>query len=160
MGDFSSEKARQLADLIDRYAAGELRFSLRQNILIRHVQEEFLPYFYQELKKLNFTELGYNSTADITACPGTDKCNLGIASSTGIARKLEKVLQEEYPQYLYNDQLLIKISGCMNACGKHNMAHIGFQGMTIKADGKVAPALQVLIGGGTPGQEKVAFQTK
>jgi sulfite reductase (ferredoxin) len=36
----------------------------------------------------------------------------------------------------------------MNACGQHNMAHIGFQGMSINSGKLVAPALQVLLGGG------------
>lgn len=160
LGNFSSEKARKLADLIDNFAAGELRFTLRQNILLRHVREDLIPFFYNQLQTLGFTELGYNSTSDITACPGTDTCNLGISSSTGIAYELEKVLQNEYPQFLFNDKILIKISGCMNACGQHNMAHIGFQGMTIKVDGKVAPALQVLIGGGTLGEGKGRFSDK
>jgi sulfite reductase beta subunit-like hemoprotein len=36
---------------------------------------------------------GYDTINDITACPGTDTCNLGIASSTGIAEELERVLK-------------------------------------------------------------------
>ena len=160
LGDFYTDKARQLADLIKKYGANELRFTLRQNILIRHVREAFLPVFYTELQKLGFTDLGYNSFADITACPGTDTCNLGIASSTGIAAELERVIKEEYPQYLKNKALTIKISGCMNACGQHNMAHIGFQGMSIKAGKLVAPALQILLGGGVLGDGQGRFSDK
>lgn len=39
----------------------------------------------------------------------------------------------------------------MNSCGQHTMASIGFQGMTIKSGKLVAPALQVLLGGGILG---------
>jgi sulfite reductase (ferredoxin) len=161
LGDCSTAKARKLARLIKNYAADELRFTLRQNILIRHVKEALLPFFYQELKTLGFTDIGYNSTADITACPGTDTCNLGIASSTGMASELERVLIEEYPQYLNNKEVTIKISGCMNACGQHNMAHIGFQGMSIKTKEKlVAPAVQILLGGGVLGNGEGRFSDK
>ena len=160
LGDFSTQKARELARLIKNYAADELRFTLRQNILIRHIKEELLPLFYQELKILGFTELGYNSTADITACPGTDTCNLGIASSTGIAIELERVLIEEYPKYINNKEITIKISGCMNACGQHNMAHIGFQGMSINIGKLVIPAVQILLGGGVLGNGKGRFSDK
>ncbi len=160
LGDFYTDKARLLADLIKNYAANELRFSLRQNILIRHVKEENLPFFYLELAKLDFVTLGYDSTADITACPGTDTCNLGIASSTGIATELERVLATEYPQYSNNQGITIKISGCMNACGQHNMAEIGFQGMSINAGKLVAPALQVLLGGGNLGNGQGRFSDK
>ena len=161
LGDFYTDKARLLADLVETYAAGEIRLTLRQNIVIPFVKKDLLPLFYSELKKLEFVEVGYNKAVDITACPGTDTCNLGISSSTGIAKELEKVIAAEYPQYLKNDDLVIKISGCMNACGQHNMANIGFQGMTVKTPDKlVAPALQVLLGGGNLGDGNGIFADK
>ncbi len=161
LGDFYTDKARLLADLVERYAAGEIRLSLRQNILIPFVKEDLVPFFYQELEKLGFVEAGYNKAVDITACPGTDTCNLGIASSTGIAEELERVIKTEYPQYLEQEDLVIKISGCMNACGQHNMANIGFQGMSVRTKDKlVAPALQVLLGGGNLGDGNGRFADK
>ncbi|WP_299895315.1 HEPN domain-containing protein [uncultured Aquimarina sp.] len=161
LGDFYTDKARLLADLVEKYAAGELRLSLRQNILIPFVNENLVPFFYQELEKLGFVEAGYNKAIDITACPGTDTCNLGIASSTGIAEELERVIKTEYPQYLEKEDLVIKISGCMNACGQHNMANIGFQGMSVRTKDKlVAPALQILLGGGNLGDGKGRFADK
>jgi sulfite reductase (ferredoxin) len=160
LGDFYTDQARILADLVKKYAGNEIRLSLRQNIIIRNVKKELIPFFYSELQKLEFVETGYNSTLDITACPGTDTCNLGIASSTGIATVLERVLRKEYPAYVNNKDVTIKISGCMNACGQHNMAHIGFQGMSIKSGKYVAPALQVLLGGGILGDGKGRFGDK
>ncbi len=161
LGDFYTDKARLLADLVQDYAAGEFRLSLRQNILIPYIKEELLPFFYTELKKMGFAEVGYNKALDITACPGTDTCNLGIASSTGIAAELERVIREEYPNYVQNPDVVIKISGCMNACGQHNMAHIGFQGMSVRTKDKlVAPALQVLLGGGNLGNGEGRFADK
>ncbi|QXP61200.1 HEPN domain-containing protein [Olleya sp. HaHaR_3_96] len=161
LGDFYTDKARLLADLVEQYAAGEIRLSLRQNIVIPFVKAELLGFFYTELEKLGFTEIGYNKAVDITACPGTDTCNLGISSSTGIAEELERVIKTEYPSYLENEDLVIKISGCMNACGQHNMANIGFQGMSIRTKDKlVAPALQVLLGGGNLGNGNASFADK
>ena len=160
LGDFYTDKARALAHLIKNYGANELRFTLRQDILIRNIKEENLPFFYQELAQLDFVTLGYNTINDVTACPGTDTCNLGIASSTGIAVELERVLATEYPQYSNNQEITIKISGCMNACGQHNMAEIGFQGMSINSGKLVAPALQVLLGGGNLGNGQGRFSDK
>ena len=161
LGDFYTDKARLLADLVEKYAASEIRLSLRQNIVIPFVKKDLIPFFYRELEKLGFVEPGYNKAVDITACPGTDTCNLGIASSTGIADELERVIKAEYPQYLNNEDLVIKISGCMNACGQHNMANIGFQGMSVRTPNKlVAPALQVLLGGGNLGDGNGLFADK
>ncbi|PCH73176.1 MAG: nitrite reductase, partial [Flavobacteriaceae bacterium] len=160
LGDFYTKNARILADLIKKYAGNELRLSIRQNILLRHVPEASLPFFYVELSKLGYTAVGFNSVLDITSCPGTDTCNLGIASSTGISTELERVLESEYPQFVHNSDITIKISGCMNSCGQHSIANIGFQGMSIKSGKLVAPALQVLLGGGILGNGQGRFANK
>lgn len=160
LGDFSTWQARELAQLIRTCGSNELRFTLRQNLLLRNIREELLPNVFAELVRIGLAEPGFNSTADITACPGTDTCNLGIASSTGIATELEKVIYQEYPQFVGNRDITIKISGCMNACGQHNMAQIGFQGMSMKAGVRVAPALQVLLGGGILGNGQGRFADK
>ncbi len=49
----------------------------------------------------------------------------------------------------------------MNACGQHTMAAIGFQGMSLKSkDGAIAPALQVLLGGGNLGSGQATYADK
>ncbi len=101
------------------------------------------------LNKLGLAEPGFDSVADITACPGTESCNLAISDSSNISLQLEKVIREEYPDLIYNKNLKIKISGCPNSCGQHGLAGIGLHGSTIKdKQGKVLPALVVLLGGG------------
>ncbi len=160
LGDFYTDKARILAGLIKAYAQDELRLTISQGILIRGVKEELLPFFYSKLNELGFADIGYSSTLDVTSCPGTDTCNLGIASSTGLARELEKTLKEEFPMYVYNKDISIKISGCMNACGQHSIAQIGFYGMSIKKGALVIPAFQVLLGGGSLGDGKGRFADK
>ena len=148
LGDFYTKEARKLAKLVKEYAGNEMRLTIGQNILIRHVKESALPFFYQELKALGFTAIGYNSTQDIASCPGTDTCNLGIASSTGLASVLEQVIGEEFSHLSNSKELSIKISGCMNACGQHSIAQIGLHGMSMKVGNYLAPATQWVLGGG------------
>lgn len=112
---------------------------------------EHLEYIYSILHEEGLAAAGFGSVADVTACPGTDTCNLGISNSTGTALVLSQVIEEEYPEFLYNKEITVKISGCMNSCGQHGMASIGFHGSSLKAKGQVLPALQVLIGGGVLG---------
>lgn len=160
LGDFFTDKARQLADLVHDYAGDELRLTVNQGILIRDVHRDDLPFFFNRLAELGFTELGYDKTADITACPGTDTCNLGIAGSTGLANELERTLWKDHPNFAINNEVNIKISGCMNACGQHSIAQIGFHGMSMKAKGMTLPAFQVLLGGGVLGNGQGRFADK
>jgi sulfite reductase (ferredoxin) len=149
LGNLSSDKARKFADVVDTYASSELRITINQGYLIRFVRPEALRHLYNALDQLGLADPGFDSVADVTACPGTESCNLGISSSTGIALALEKVMEEEYPDLIYNSDIKIKISGCPNSCGQHGLASIGYYGSTIKdKTGSILPALVVLLGGG------------
>ena len=149
-GDFYTNEARVLADLVDEFAGDDIRISINQGLQLRYVQEESLPYVYSVLKSINMVKPGFDSTLDVTSCPGTTTCNLGISDSTHTAIELEKFMAEKYPELVFNNEIKIKISGCMNSCGQHSLAQIGFHGSSMKekATKKVMPALQVLLGGG------------
>ncbi len=148
LGNISSAVVRELVKAIQHLVSDELRITINQGLLLRFVPEKNLEPLFHALRALGLAQTGFDSTFDITACPGTDTCNLGISSSTGIARAMEKFLRDEYPELVYNRDIKIKISGCMNSCGQHGLAHIGFHGSSLKGPLGIVPALQVLLGGG------------
>ncbi len=148
LGNIHAETARKLAQLVKTYAADDMRVTIQQGILIKYVRPELLPVIYQELDKLNLSRPGAETIADITACPGTDTCNLGVTNSTDISLVLEEMIREEFKELVVENDIAIKISGCMNSCGQHMVANIGFHGSSIKNGTLVIPALQVVIGGG------------
>lgn len=151
LGDFYTDQARSLAYLLDSLKLPELRFTINQNLQLRGVKSEQLQTVYSQLALLNLIESGYGGLTDITACPGTDTCNLGISNSTNVALELESFIRINYPKLIEEIGISIKISGCMNSCGQHGLAHIGFHGSSIKTKEGTLPALQVLLGGGKTG---------
>lgn len=151
LGNISSVISRQLVEALRPAIGNDIRVTANQGLLLKYIQPGHLPYVFSALEAAGFAEPGFDSIADITACPGTDTCNLAISSSTGISTALEMVIQEEFPDLVYNKDIKIKISGCMNSCGQHGIASIGFHGSSMKSGGKVLPALQVLLGGGIVG---------
>ncbi len=150
-GDIPTAKARKFIDAIQGLVADEIRITINQGLLLKFVRPEALPLLFERLKDLDFAKPGFDSVADVTTCPGTDTCNLGISNSTELARVLEDLIADEYEDLVDNQDIKIKISGCMNSCGQHGLAQIGFHGSSLKAAGKVVPAAQVLLGGGTLG---------
>jgi sulfite reductase (ferredoxin) len=159
-GDLPTQTARKLAGVIDTFCGEDARFTVNQGILLRSIQFENLEALYEALVNINLDRIGFDRINDIVACPGTDTCNLGIASSMGLAKELQHVLEHEFQQLIDNHKISIKISGCMNACGQHTIADIGFQGMTLKSNGKIAPATQILLGGGAVGNADGHFADK
>src|SRR5690606_35355020 len=150
-GDISTAKARILIAGLEGYAADEVRVTQNQGLLLKYIKEEGLPHVYNLLCQIDLASPGFDSVADITTCPGTDTCNLGISNSTEMARVLENLIFTEYFDLIYNRNLKIKISGCMNSCGQHSLAHIGFHGSSLKAGKSVVPAAQIMLGGASLG---------
>ncbi len=149
LGNISAETSRGLAQIVHEGAvADDIRVTINQGLLLKYARKEALPYLYYQLNHLELAQPGFGTIADVTACPGTDTCNLGVTNSTGVALELEKLIREEYPELILNSSIDIKISGCMNSCGQHMAANIGFHGSSIKDGNKVVPALQVVLGGG------------
>jgi len=151
VGDIKTDKARAFVEAVRPYIADEIRITQNQGLLLKFVRKEALPSLYKALNKIGFTTAGFDSLADITTCPGTDTCNLGISNSMTLAEVLEDVIYTDFPEFIYEKNIKIKISGCMNSCGQHGLAEIGFHGSSVKAEGKVVPAVQVMLGGGTVG---------
>lgn len=154
LGDIHAKTARKLADLVKKYAADDIRLTINQGILLKFIRREYLPFLFNELTKLGLANPGFDTIADITACPGTDTCALGVTNSTGLAKKLEEVILAEYPALIQESNINIKISGCMNSCGQHMAAQIGFHGSSIKKNPLVLPAMQIVLGGGVDADGK------
>ena len=148
LGDLSGWQLRRLADVARRFVGDTVRTTGEQNIVMRWVRESDLPALHGELESIGLARPGAGSIADITACPGTDTCKLGIASSRGLAAELERRLGEQIETLDEAvKQLRIKISGCFNSCGQHHICDLGFYGVSRHVGGHIVPHFQVVLGG-------------
>jgi sulfite reductase (ferredoxin) len=148
LGDASADQLRALADIARRFVKDTLRTTVEQNLLFRWLSEADLPDFYQAIKAIGLGAADAATIVDVTSCPGTDTCKLGIASSRGVARELRYRLGEkslELDEAVKN--LRIKVSGCFNSCGQHHVADIGFYGINRNVKGFQVPHFQVILGG-------------
>jgi sulfite reductase beta subunit-like hemoprotein len=100
---------------------------------------------------------GAELVRDVVSCPGADTCGLAITQSRGLAKAIGERLEEEGLAEVGG--VRINISGCMNSCGQHHTADIGFFGAERRAHGVAAPGYQMLLGGYV-GQEQAIFGDK
>lgn len=148
LGDMTTDQTRALAVIADRFAGGNVRTTVEQNMVLRWVSETDLSALYTELKKIGLATPGAGTIVDVTSCPGTDTCKLGIASSRGLAGELRERLAVQaanLDEAVKN--LRIKVSGCFNSCGQHHAADIGFYGNSRNIGGYTVPHFQVMLGG-------------
>jgi len=148
LGDLTAVQTRALADIARKFAGDNIRTTVEQNIVLRFVRNSELVAIYEELNVAQLAIPGGETIVDVTSCPGTDTCKLGIAASRGLAGELRKRLtlkSATLPQAVKD--LRIKMSGCFNSCGQHHVADIGFYGNSRKVDGRRVPHFQVILGG-------------
>jgi sulfite reductase (ferredoxin) len=167
LGDITAQQMRALAAITRRYNGGRARTTVEQNIVLRWISQADLPALYAELVAAGLGQAGASTLADITVCPGTDTCKLGISSSRGLAAELrQRIVARNGALDEAVKPLKMKISGCFNSCGQHHIADIGFYGVSRKVGNHAVPHFQVVLGGqatdnaGAYGLSTVAIPSK
>lgn len=148
LGDFTPAQGRKIAEIARTYSGEDLRTTVEQNLLLRWVNNDDVAAVQSALSTIGLAEAGASGITDVTSCPGTDTCKLGISSSRGLAKELRKSLSV-YQASLQQDarDLHIKCSGCFNSCGQHHVADIGFLGVSRNVGGRRVPHFQLVLGG-------------
>ncbi|MFN8644226.1 MAG: nitrite/sulfite reductase [Candidatus Binatia bacterium] len=148
LGDLTADQMRALADIARAYVGDTVRTTVDQNMVLRWVREADLPALYRDLVAAKLGAPGAQTIVDVTACPGTDTCKLGISSSRGLAGELrERMIEKGAALDAAVRGLKIKISGCFNSCGQHHVADLGFYGVSRQVAGYQVPHFQVVLGG-------------
>ena len=148
-GDITSNQLRGLAEIIRNFSEEQsARNTPNQNFAVRFVRTENLPKFYAGLSRIGLANPGALTIASAVGCSGTTSCNLAITNSHRLAKEVQlKLLQLELDSDDSLRDSTIKISGCPNSCGQHEIATIGFYGGASRIGGSMAPTYTMLLGG-------------
>jgi sulfite reductase (NADPH) hemoprotein beta-component len=156
-GDATADQLDAVAELVDRFSAGEVRVTHDQNLVLPWVRADELPLLWQQARQLGLARSNIRLLTDMIACPGGDFCDLANARSIPIAQAITE-RYEDLDELHDLGEIDLHISGCINSCGHHHSGHIGILG--VDKDGR--EWYQVTLGGsdgsalsGAPGAGKV-----
>lgn len=148
VGRITTSEMRAVADLAERYGAGEVRLTVGQNIVVPNIPSSKLGALTDEpiVKQLPFDPSPI--MRGLVACTGTDYCHLALIETKGwavqVARELEKRTAGRKIK-----PLTMHWSGCSAGCGLHQVATVGLQGCRSRVQGNVVDAAHVCVGGKT-----------
>ena len=153
-GDMTANQLRSLAKICSEFSAeGFARNGFSQDIVLRWVAEDDLPRLYSRLLEAGLANPGSLTMASPVGCSGTTSCNLALTNSHRLAKEIQRKFLE---LKLDEDQTLhdatIKISGCPNSCGQHEIATIGFYGGGGRVGKDMYPVYQLSLGGRADGE--------
>ena len=144
-GRITPQQMRAAATLAEKYAAGDLRTTNMQNLLIVNVPRENVEALVCELNDAGLRVEASPFWRGAVACTGTEFCKLAVTETKGFARWLVQELEERVPEF--DQPLRLNVTGCPNACGQHWIADIGLEGKKIKHGGELVDAYYFCLGG-------------
>ncbi len=127
-GDADADTLDALAQLADRFSAGEARLTHEQNLLLPWVFESDLPALYEAARALGLVQPNIGLLTDMIACPGGDYCSLANARSLPIAAAITERYQD-LDELFDLGPIDLHMSGCINSCGHHHSGHLGILGV-------------------------------
>jgi len=148
-GDITANQLRAMADITKDFSAeGFARNGFSQDIILRYVHESDLPKLYSRLLEAGLANSGSLTMASAVGCSGTSSCNLALTNS----HRLAKEIQRKFLELKLDDDddlrdATIKISGCPNSCGQHEIATIGFFGGGARVGKDMYPNYSMSLGG-------------
>lgn len=134
--DFENYPLKTAIREIAEIHKGEFRFTGNQNLIIANVSPRAKKSIEKIIDKYKLTESENYSALrrNSIACVALPTCGLAMAESERylptLIQKIEPMLKEFG---LYDEDIVIRMSGCPNGCSRAAMAEIGFIG---KAPGK------------------------
>jgi len=146
LGNLSSSQLRGVSRISQRHGLEALRATQDQNLMILNVPGEKLPGLREAFSELDLKEP--RAGDNVTACPGTTTCRLGISSSMVLAPKLDGGKSD----------LRIRVSGCHNGCAQPETGDIGLYGEGRRIHGKLVPHYQLYLGGNGMGEGALAIK--
>jgi len=152
-GDITANQLYSLANICREFSAeGFARNGFTQDIVFRWIHENDLPRLYLRLLEAGLANPGSLTMASPIGCSGTTSCNLALTNSHRLAKEIQrKFLELKLDE---DDDLrdsTIKISGCPNSCGQHEIATIGFYGGGGRVGKDMYPLYMMSLGGRADG---------
>jgi sulfite reductase (ferredoxin) len=148
-GDVTSNQLRTMAEIAREFSAeGRARTGFLQDMVFRWVKDEDLLKLYSKLLEVGLANPGALTMASVIGCSGTTSCNLALTNSHRIAKEIQRKFLEL--KLDVDDDLrdaTIKISGCPNSCGQHEIATIGFFGGGGRMGKEMYPLYSMSLGG-------------
>ena len=150
-GDITSNQLRVLAECIREFSEEQkARTTPQQNFFIRYIKSDSVPKFFTKLSGIGLGNPGANTIVSPVGCSGTTSCNLAITNSHRLAKEIQsKFLELNFDMDNDLHTSTIKISGCPNSCGQHEVATIGFYGGATRLGNSMAPIYTMLFAGST-----------
>lgn len=147
---------RKIADVAEKYQAGQIKITSAQRIALLGLREEDLDAAWQEFGQTPGHLLGF-CVRSVKVCPGTDWCKRGQQDSVAVGLEIDA----RYHGMELPWKFKLGVSGCINDCAETCLKDIGLIGtargwhLTVGGNGGSQPRLARRLFEHLPDQDEV-----
>lgn len=149
-GRFYADELKDLLDIMDTYAATELRMTVESNLILPHIPDDKLDSVRSAIKsKLpRFSENPATISKGSVSCTGTQFCGQSKINTKGNTVKFAEMMDAKF-DFPEGKDVRVHWTGCPNTCAQVQIGDIGLLGATGKdSSGKVVECVDIYTGGG------------
>ena len=145
-GNNSTDFFAEVAEYLGNYGNDVIRFTKKEQILVRNIPEEYLTNIYAFFKKLGVYQIDYPVVVtNLTCCTGADTCRLGICLPKGAIDGIAKQLLNSNLNLDAIPDFELRMNGCTNICALATWGDLGFSGRVGRVGDDPYPAYTIWL---------------
>jgi sulfite reductase beta subunit len=126
----STKTLRNFADLAEKYCAGHLRFTSRNNVEFLTTEEPNIDPLIGDLKGLGYPVGGIgNAISNIVHTQGWVHCHSAATDASGVVKCVMDDLHEYFTEMKLPGKLRVALACCLNMCGAVHCSDIAILGV-------------------------------
>ena len=145
-GNNSTDFFAEVAEYLGNYGNDVIRFTMKEQIQVRNIPEEYLTNIYAFFKKLGVYQIDYPVVVtNLTCCTGADTCRLGICLPKGAIDGIAKQLLNSNLNLDAIPDFELRMNGCTNICALATWGDLGFSGRVGRVGDDPYPAYTIWL---------------
>ncbi|TWT53045.1 Sulfite reductase [ferredoxin] [Rubripirellula amarantea] len=153
VGRITSDQARSLADIAQRYGNGEIRFTVWQNLIIPFIANEDINEVDEKIRAIGLNTQASSFRAGLVACTGSAGCKYAAADTKANAMAIAEALES---QFELDQPINIHVTGCHHSCAQHYIGDIGLIGCKVERGDDMVDGYHIHLGGGWGDRQGIA----
>lgn len=138
-----------LADIAERFGAGELRLTVWQNLIIPNITSENIEAVTESLLAVGLKITAGTVMSGTVACTGNKGCRYASTDTKKHAVELAMMLDE---RFAIMQPVNLHVTGCPHSCAQHYIGDIGLLGAKVEGE----EGYQIVVGGGSDKDQGLA----
>jgi ferredoxin-nitrite reductase len=149
VGRLPVTQALAVAEIADRFASGEVRLTVWQNLVIPNIGTENLEAAKEALLAAGLDFNAGRVLSGTVACTGNMGCRFAATDTKSHAVELANYLDS---RFTIVQPVNLHVTGCPHSCAQHYIGDIGLLGTKVGGE----EGYQVVIGGGSDQDQGIA----